>query len=1045
MRCRLGTMLLLLPCAILVAQAPTGEIAGTVYDAAGGAVPGASITVRNAVTSFSRELRSNQSGQYSVASLNAGSYEMRVEAPGFHTTVVNAVVATGAVTTVDVHLQVGEQKDTITVDTVAPQIEVERHNIDQVISRKEIQELPLNGRGFLQLAFLTPGVQVSNNFQGTYNRSTDVSVLGNNPDFTRIAVDGARINDSVDGGTQQNFSQEIVQEFQISTLNFDLSTGIAAGGAINIVTRTGSNGLHGSGFFFFRDHNMSAYPGLQRDPLAPDPFFARRQSGLWVGGPVIKDRLFFFGAYEHNNQKGVFTAVPSDPAFSSLARVTTSPRHDNLVNGRLDYRVSSRNTSFVRYSHDGNDAFAPREANSLPSSWVSNTNWADSGVFSLISTVKPNVVNEFRYSTTFWSNHNNLPTAEQCPDCLGLGGPHIVVPGANIAFGNQTNSPQSRATRRHIFADNMTWQHGTHRFKFGGEWEYLKGTGTYTLDSPAAITLFSPQEVRQLNPALLPLLPTTYKTLSDVLSLPLQTFVFGIGDINQPPAFQRDQADHDNLLHFYWQDSWKLRPRLTLNYGLAWSFESNALNHDLTKPQFLAPVFGSNGIGHEQHAYLRFTPALGFAWSLNDRTVIRSGGGIFYDTLNLESRLVERAYLGPLGTGFLPLPGSIVPNPIPVPGLPAGAPLDIRVPTAFSGTLLNLILPVVRASATQQLHVNPGNTDLSIRNIDVFKTGTDLFVNDFVPPQAQHLSVGVQRQVTSDFALTADFAFRHFIHEMIRGVDVNHFNSVSGPAIPACTAATATVPLVPCSNGPIGATNSGGRGTYKGLLVRADKRFSHRHQVGVSYALQSNTNIYGIQQLYTPITNLNNWLQNVGPSSPRHVLNLSAIIEAPGGIRVSLISSFSSRQPFQPVITGTDFFGTGVDEFLLPGSGTNQFNFGLGKGDLPSLVDRYNQTYAGKKGPNPAQTFPRITLPANYDTGHVFNSQDVRVTKVFRYKERLDWQVFGEVFNLLNTANLSGYVDNLLAPSFGQPTARFSSIFGTGGPRSFQLGTRLSF
>jgi len=172
------------------------------------------------------------------------------------------------------------------------------------------------------------------------------------------------------------------------------------------------------------------------------------------------------------------------------------------------------------------------------------------------------------------------------------------------------------------------------------------------------------------------------------------------------------------------------------------------------------------GIGHEKHAYLRFTPALGFAWSLPDnRTVIRGGGGIFYDTINLESRLVERAYLGPLGTGFLPLPGAIVPNPIPgIPGLPLGTPLDLRVPTPFTGSLLNLILPLVRASATQQLHVNPNNTDLSIRNVDVFKTATDLFVDDFVPSSAQHLSIGVQRQITSDFAITADFAFRRWIN-----------------------------------------------------------------------------------------------------------------------------------------------------------------------------------------------------------------------------------------------------------------------------------------
>ncbi|HJZ96542.1 MAG TPA: TonB-dependent receptor [Candidatus Solibacter sp.] len=1039
--------LFLLATSTAFAQAPTGAIAGTVYDASGSVVPNAAIKVKSDATAFERSLTSNQTGQYSAPSLAAGTYEIHVSAAGFHNLDTKAVVATGNTTTVNLHLQVGEQKDTVTVETTEQMVEVEGDTLDQVVTRKQIEQLPLNGRSFLQLAFLAPGVIISSNYQGDYNRAMDVSVLGNDPDRTRISVDGARINDAVDGGTQQNFSQEIVQEFQISSVNFDLSTGVCAGGAINIVTRTGSNQLHGSGFFFFRDHHMAAYPGLNRDPLASDPFFARRQIGGWIGGPVVKDRLFFFAAYEHNNQDGVFTSVPSDPAFASLARVTPSPRRDNLVNARLDYRISGGNTAFIRYSHDGNNAFAPREINSLPSAWESNENWADSGVFSLVSTIRPTLVNEFRYSNTFWSNRNNPPSASQCRDCIGLGGPHVIVEGAGVAFGNQTNSPQSRLVRRNIFDDNMTWQHGAHRFKFGGEIEFLKGTGTYVLDAPAAITLFSPQEVRQLAPPLTALLPTSFQTAADVFALPLKNFAFGVGDINQPPSFQRNQADHDRLFHVYWQDTWKVAPRVAVNYGLAWSYESNALNHDLTKPQLLAPIFGANGLGHEEHAKLRFTPAAGFAWTLPDtRTVIRAGGGIFYDTINIEARLVERAYLGPLGTGFLPLPGSIVPNPIPgIPGLPVGTPLDLRTPSAFSGTLLNLLLPVIRSTAISTLHVNPNNTDLTIRNIDVFKTGTDLFVSDFVPSSAQHLSVGVERQVRSDFAVTADFVYRHYLHETLRGVDLNHFNAVAGPVLPRCSAATAQVPGVPCSNGPIQATISGGRSTYKGLLLRADKRFSHRYQLQASYALASDQNVYGIRHLDTPIENLNNWMQDVGPNSPRHILTISGAVDVPGGVQVSFLSSFQSKLPFQPIITGADFYGTGVDMFLLPGSGTNRFNFGLDKGDLVSLVNQYNQTYAGKKGPNPAQIFPAVTLPSNFSTGHVFNSQDFRVTKLFKFAERWQWQLFGEVFNLLNTANLNGYQDNLLAPGFGQPTSRFSSIFGTGGPRSFQLGTRLSF
>ena len=564
---------------------------------------------------------------------------------------------------------------------------------------------------------------------------------------------------------------------------------------------------------------------------------------------------------------------------------------------------------------------------------------------------------------------------------------------------------------------------------------------------PADILLFSPGEVRAASPQLAALLPAAFTSANAVLSLPLKSFIFGIGDTKQPPTFQRGEADHDHLLRFYIQDTWKLHPRFTLNYGLAWTFETNALNHDLTRPAFLIPVFGRDGIAAPRHAWGRFTPMLGFAWLLPGvRTVIRGGGGIYYDTLNLESRLVERAYLGPLGTGFLPLPGSIVPNPIPfIPGVPAGTPLQFRVPTAFSGAALNLILPLVRTGAAQQLRVNPNNTELSVRNIDVFKTGSDLFVRDFVPGSAQHLTFGVQHRFGNDVTLTADFVHRHFLNQMLRGIDLNHFDAVGGPEIPACTPATATTPGVPCSNGPIGASISGGRTTYKGLLVRAEKRFSRRTQGQVSYALQDQTGIYGMNALYTPITNLNNWFQNVGPAAPRHVLNVSGIVDLPWSLQISFISSFRSRAPFQPIITGVDFHGTGVDAFLLPGSGTNQFNFGLGRSDLVRLVDQYNRTYAGKPAPNPTQIFPSLTLPRTFDFGRAFTSQDLRMTKIVRFRERVEWQLFGEVFNVLNFANLTGYGDNLLDPGFGQPTARVGSAFGTGGTRSLQLGMRVSW
>ena len=356
-------------------------------------------------------------------------------------------------------------------------------------------------------------------------------------------------------------------------------------------------------------------------------------------------------------------------------------------------------------------------------------NWADSGVFSLISSFTPAVVNEARFSMTYWSNRNNLPTAAQCPNCIGLDGPNINVDGTGLSFGNQTNTPQSRVLRRYISADNFTWQKGKHRMKMGGEWEYQKGTGTYTIDEPAAMTLYSPEEVAQLGARIAAFASEDLHHPAGHPEAALNELGFQRGQQAQPPPYQEGNADHDNTFHFYWEDSWKVKPNFTVNYGLGWNFESNALNHDLVKPEWLAPIFGAGGLGHEQHDYKHFSPMLGFAWSpwKDNKTVFRGGAGVYYDTIDIELRLIERSYLSPLGSGYLNLPGSIVPNPIPgIPFVPEGTPLNFTSPTPFNGALLEDILPAVRAATIQELGVNPNNTNLAVTTIGLFKTGTEL-------------------------------------------------------------------------------------------------------------------------------------------------------------------------------------------------------------------------------------------------------------------------------------------------------------------------------
>ena len=1050
----------------VVAQAPTGQIDGRVYDETGALVPGAVVTITNSGTGVNRSVTSAGDGLFSFPSLQAGKYEVRCEAKGFRTQIQAVTVETGAVATVDLHLQVGQAQEVVTVEALAAQISYDRHDVDGVVNKQQIDSLPLNGRSFLQLAQLQPGVSVTAASIGEYNRQFDVNILGAGSESVRITVDGATVNDAVTGGTQQNFSQEVVQEFQVSLNNFDLSTGITAGGAVNVVTRTGTNDFHGSGYFYFRDHNMAAYPYLARDPLQPNPFFARRQPGFYFGGPIKKDKLFFFTSYEHTNQRGLYSTEPTDPLFSAFLSNATVPYNSNQFTQRFDYRINGKHTAFLRYSHDGNNAYSPTD-NSQPSNWGLNTNYADSGVFSLISAFTPSVVNEFRYSMTFWDNKKDVPTASICPaPCIGLGGPQFTIHsvGGFQIGNNASNTPQSRVLRRHIFADNVNLQKGTHGLKMGGEWEYQQGTGTYAYAQPGGAVLYAPEDVERYNAYINSVglsafdikIPSSFTTYQDILQLPVAGFETGVGDINQPPSYDRGNADHNHRFHFYAQDTWKLRTNLTLIYGLGWSYETNLLNYDLTKPQYLEPILGANGLGHELHAFNNWSPVLGFAWNVghDNKTVIRGGAGIYYDTMNLEVRLLERAAIGPLGTGRVLLGDSNFFSAIDqIFGINANLPTPLQVsnlstfPTVFTGADLVAILPTLDAGAAQQLHQNPTNTNLSVRNINIFKQapGEDMFVPDFRPPYSQQAGLGIQRQITPDLSVSADYVYRHILRERIRNADLNHFYSVQGPVIPVCTsAAEAANPAAECSTGEMTFDISGGRSTYQGLLVRVDKRFTRHFSFVASYAFQDLRGFNGIALD-------SNWFASNGPQMGRESLTFSGTYQLPWGFEISNISTFATRGPVQPFIGGgIDLYGdgSGTDQggVPLPGVGYNEFNITKGTSDLINAVNAFNQQYGGKTTPS-GQPIPILTVPSNFSWGRNFTSEDFRVTKKFRvWREHVTLKVFGEVFNAFNYANLQGYSYDLTIPaSFGVPTSRAGQVFGSGGPRAFQLGARVEF
>jgi hypothetical protein len=1030
-------LLVLLAVASARAQMPTGTIAGVATDSSGAAVAGASIEITNRDTGQMRAVDTSSEGRYSAEALPAGTYGLTAKVTGFKRLERIANVEAGTTTTVNLVLVPGAVSETVTVSGGAPLLHYDQHQVGGLVSRAQIENVPLNGRNFLELAKLEPGV--TNPVRLADNR-TFVALLGAGLQtiprvgYTRVTVDGASVTTPSTIGMLLQVSQDVVQEFQISTVNFDPTTSLTSNGAINVVTRSGGNQYHGSGFSFYRDHNLAAYPALRRDPGNPDPFFRRRQSGAYGGGPIRKDRAFFFTGYERNDQKGVLSVQPRAQEFAPLGGIFTTPYLGNLFSARIDVAASAKHSAFARYTHDGNRAFANAgPANSLPSAWSRRTVHADQTLVALTSVLRTTLVNDARFSYFFVSTPDGPSGPEDCAGCFGLGAPRIGFTSNEITLGNPRTL--TSVGRRSQLTDNLVWRKGQHRLGAGFDWEHTLSKASIVDPEPAQITLWSPGQVRQLAPTIP--LPVSFASLDDILQLPLRSFQTGVGPGLVP---QRDFDPYrvQDLYRVYARDTWNVGPRLTTNAGLSWSYEPNALNHDLTKPAFLASILGSGGRNAPAVQRGNFSPTLGFAWTAtrDGKTVVRGGAGRYFDPaastnkVNLDN---ERLALSPLGTGRLVISGSNV--------LWNGRPLDFRQPTSFTGAQLLSLLPGIRADLLQS--INPDNRDFSVRNIDLTKEGRNLYDPSYVTPYAVHIGVGVQRELVPGFVVGADVVWKQFVHTFINGIDYNRYNSVQGPMIPVCTPPEQRDVHAVCSNGSIFFDTTIGRARYKGLLMRVEKRFAGRAQLLGSYALGSFVGSNGTGTGTSEAAggrvfgfNNNDWFENYGPmpTDQRHILNLSGFVDLPWRFQVAFSVTAYSRPPFSAYINSVDFNGDGTIDDLLPGTSINQFGRGLDREDLVRLVTAYTEQHA-----------PRVTLPDRYSFDDNFFTQDMRVTRTFAVG-RMRLLLFAEVFNLLNIANLVQYSGNLADPAtFGQPSARSTQVFGSGGPRAFQLGARVRF
>jgi hypothetical protein len=1097
---------------MLIAQAPTGNISGVVTDESGAVIPNAAITINNKATGVPRTATANAEGAYSVIGLPAGDYEVRVEANGFKTSVREATVTVGGTTQVNMPMSLGGTKEVVTVEAATAQINFEGHQIQGVITRNEIQDLPLNGRSYLQLAALEPGVTVSSGTVAQFNVLFTVSVLGAG-NRTAVTIDGGNVSDNIDVGggmSSMNFSQDMVQEFQLSEVNFDQATPIAAGGAINVVTRSGSNDWHGSGYFFYRDHNMAAYPNLQRIPSVPNPFFVRRNPGVSIGGPIKKDKLFFFFNYEFLNQVAATIITSTDPAFTALNNSYGSPYVSKQTSARVDYHLNAKHNVFLRYSHDGNSGFGQSLEFGDPSNWPHNTNWADQAITGLTSSLTPNIVNDLRFQYNYWNNHNLQAVASDCSaPCIAGSLPNFYtfVGGNFPAVGPNFNAPQGRNTRRFELVEALSWQRGSHRLKFGGDLNPTKSAGLWGFCTPMCVGAFSPTYLKSTFGAaaglIFPTAPAALKTDADGLNLPvynMNSSIFsgvGVGNVSLPGAYDYAQNKSYNQYRAYVQDVWKVKPSLTVNFGLAWNAQTGFYNSDVPRPQYLAPILGSSNLGPTANNTKEMQPAFGFAWSpfKDNKTVIRGGAGIYWDSTPGYYKLREAASVDPPGSARNTLSASAFTNNIPgpfggsgvlvigvagtcpIPGLPCavlpiGAPLPLGGLTTMTvGQFLNLVnqeLPAVSAI------LSPNNPQRSgpfpFPNINYAKSGVEIYPQHFPLARSYQTSLGIQRDMGHGMVVTADWARRQGENVSLGEIDQNLFSRYQGsatpvPVIPRCTTSPDYVPTDNCSAGAITFWTDQGRAIYEGLLVKVQKRFANHFQFVTSYALQRATT--------ENVWDDTNYAAGYGQYLPHHNLTVSVTVNLPVGFTLSMNSSYISATPTTPSIaTSTGYILPGTvpagSSEPLKGVAYGSLNAGCDHACLQSAVSAYNSTIVGSVNAKGAviPTTSSIILPKNYAFGAPTVTQDFRLTKTFTFKERYKLNILGEMFNAFNIANLTGYSQSLdtgaagnicqqgsvvagsagsQSCSYGQPTSRAGQNFGSAGPRAAQVGARFTF
>jgi Carboxypeptidase regulatory-like domain/TonB dependent receptor/TonB-dependent Receptor Plug Domain len=576
---------LLIAAAPVFAQSTSATVSGSVVDEQKGALPGATVTLRNVESGQSRSTVTNERGSFQVAGLPPGRYELSAELSGFARYVRSDVTLTVAQElTVTLMLRVAALQEAVTVTGELPLVETSRSALGTTITTREIEELPIAGRNFATLAQLTPGV--------TSTAGSGISSAGQLTRNTTFLIDGLSNDDDSVAGQRGGFSVEAIKEFIVVSNSSSAEYGQSSGAIVSVVTRSGTNSLSGRGFYYHRDDSWDASTAASKlvTPTPPKARLEQKIVGGFLGGPIRQNRAFYFGSIEYTKRltentvtsPTASTFLPNDPV------VFEQPLTNPQFIGKVDVTLSSANSLALRYRRDsdrligtgiGGTATRQRgqDRDRVDQDFAVNDSWV----------LGARGVNEFRMQ--FARRYFNWDVSNYCPQC-----PTINRPG--LGLGKASNMPQGRTEDRIQLANTFSYlvpdKAGSHSIKAGVDASFidlfsvfhnnLDGTFTFTTSVP-------------FNPAV----ASTYPT----------QFTGNVGD----PIVNLN----NNIYAAFVQDQWRPTDRLTLNLGLRWDYEDVA------------------GIDHDKN---NFAPRLGFVWDLNGsgRTVARASAGIYYDQIFLN-------------------------------------------------------------------------------------------------------------------------------------------------------------------------------------------------------------------------------------------------------------------------------------------------------------------------------------------------------------------------------------------------------------------------